>query len=77
MRMNLFLRIMHKLSETSLYFTERHEATGCIGLIVLQKCTTVVRQLAYAMVTNIIEEYMKLGKTSVLECLEYYCASII
>jgi hypothetical protein len=73
----LFLSIINKLSETSLYFTERHDATGRIGLTLLQKYTTALRQLAYDMVTNTIDEYMKLGKKLTLECLKYYCASII
>jgi hypothetical protein len=62
----LFLSIMHKLSETSPYFTERYDATGHIGLTSLQKCTTVVYQLAYDMATNTIDEYMKLGKTTAI-----------
>jgi hypothetical protein len=41
-RMTLFLSIMHMLSETSPYFSERYDTTGHIGLITLQKCTVVV-----------------------------------
>jgi hypothetical protein len=73
----LFLGIMHKLSETCLYFTERHDATGHIGLTPLQKCTAIMRQLAYGMDIDTIDEYLKLGKTTALECLEYYCAWIV
>jgi hypothetical protein len=29
------------------------------------------------MTTNTIDEYLKLGKTTALECLEYYCSGII
>jgi hypothetical protein len=29
------------------------------------------------MVADIIDEYLKLGKTIALECLEYYCLGII
>jgi hypothetical protein len=29
------------------------------------------------MTTDTIDEYMKLGKTTILECLEYYCSDII
>jgi hypothetical protein len=36
-----------------------------------------VRQLTYDMVTDTIDEYLKLGKSTTLECLEYYCVSII
>jgi hypothetical protein len=35
MRMTLFLSIIHKLSETFPYFSERYDATGRAGLIVL------------------------------------------
>jgi hypothetical protein len=77
MWMTLFLSIMHKLSEISSYFTERHGATDRIGLTALQKCTADVCQLAYGMATYTIDEYPKLGKSTYLECLEYYCVDII
>jgi hypothetical protein len=68
---------MHKISETSLYFSERYDAIDHIDLTVLQKCTAVVRQLAYHMATYIIDEYPKLAKSTAIECLEYYYADII
>jgi hypothetical protein len=68
---------MHKISETSPYSTKMHDATGCIGLTLLQKCIVVVRQLAYGMTADTIDEYLKLGKTTTLECLKYCCAGII
>jgi hypothetical protein len=36
-----------------------------------------VRQLAYDMTIYTIDEYLKLEKSTVLECLKYYCAGII
>jgi hypothetical protein len=77
MRRTLFLSIMHKLSEISLYFCERYDATGRAGLTVLQKYTITVHQLVYGMAADTIDGYLKLEKTTVLECLEYYCSSII
>jgi hypothetical protein len=71
MRRTLFLSIMHKLSEISPYFSERYDATGRIGLNVLQKCTIVVYQLAYDMAAYTIDEYLKLAKSTALECLLY------
>jgi hypothetical protein len=68
---DLFLSIMHKLSETSLYFCDMYDATGRTGLIALQKCTAALRQLPYGMAAYIIDEYLKLRKTTALECLEY------
>jgi hypothetical protein len=77
MLITLFLSIMNKLSEIFLYFTERHDATGRIGLTLLQKYTAALHQLVYGMTADMIDEYLKLGKTVALECLEYYCAGII
>jgi hypothetical protein len=77
MRRILFLSIMHKLSETSPYFYERYDVAGRAGLTALQKCTASLRQLAYGMAADTIDEYLKLGKTTALECLEYYCSDII
>jgi hypothetical protein len=61
MHRTLFLSIIHKLSETSPYFTERHDATSRIGLTPLQKCNAALRQLAYDLVIDTIDEYLKLG----------------
>jgi hypothetical protein len=77
MWMTLFLSIMHKLSKISPYFYERYDTTGRVGLTALQKCTAALRQLAYGMAANTINEYLKLGKTTALECLKYYCSDII
>jgi hypothetical protein len=67
MQMTLFLINIHKLNETSPYFNERYDATGRVGLTALQKCTAIVHQLAYDMVVNTIDEYLKLEKSTVLE----------
>jgi hypothetical protein len=36
-----------------------------------------VTQGVTGMHADIIDEYMKLGKSTALQCLEYYCAGII
>jgi hypothetical protein len=72
-----FLSIMHKLSKTSLYFSERYDATDRVDLNALQKCSAIMRQLVYGMATDTIDEYLELRKSTALECLEYYCPGII
>jgi hypothetical protein len=73
MQRTLFLSIMHKLIETSPYFCEMYNATGRASLTLLQKCIAALRQLAYGIAADTIDEYLKLGKIITLECLEYYC----
>jgi hypothetical protein len=68
---------MHKLSEISPYFSEKYGTTDRVGLTALQKYTAVVRQLAYGMTTDTIDKYLKLEKSTVVECLEYYYSGII
>jgi hypothetical protein len=65
------------ISETSSYFTKRFDAIGRSGLTPLQKYVVVVRLLAYGMAIDMINEYLKLGRTTTLECLEKYCEGII
>jgi hypothetical protein len=68
---------MHKLSETSLYFSERYDATSRASLTTLQKCIAALCQLAYDMAIDTIDEYLKLEKSTALECIEYYYSGII
>jgi hypothetical protein len=68
---------VHKLSEISPYFTERHDETSRIGLALLQKCTTALCQLAYGITVDTIDEYLKLGKLTVIERQEYYYEGIV
>jgi hypothetical protein len=67
---------MHKLVKY-LRILVRYDATSHVDLTALQKCTVVVHQLAYGMVVDTIDEYLKLEKSTALECLEYYYSSII
>jgi hypothetical protein len=66
--MTLFLIIIHKISEISLYFNEGYYVIGRIDLTALQKYTITMRQLAYGITADMIDEYLKLGKLTVLEC---------
>jgi hypothetical protein len=64
MQRTLFLNIMHKLSGISPYFTESHDATGRIDLTPLQKCISVVHQIAYGMTADMKDGYLKLGRNN-------------
>ncbi len=77
MRRSLFLSIVDKLGEHSPYFTARFDGLGRSGLSPLQKCTAAVHQLAYGMAADSVDEYLKLGKSTALECLEKFCEGII
>uniref|UniRef100_A0A0D3BI88 Uncharacterized protein n=1 Tax=Brassica oleracea var. oleracea TaxID=109376 RepID=A0A0D3BI88_BRAOL len=69
-RMNkeLFLRIVHGLSECIPFFQQRRDATGRFGHSPLQKCTAAIRLLAYGSAADTVDEYLRLAETTALSC---------
>uniref|UniRef100_A0A0D3CPR9 Uncharacterized protein n=1 Tax=Brassica oleracea var. oleracea TaxID=109376 RepID=A0A0D3CPR9_BRAOL len=78
-RMNkpLFLRIVDRLSNDVPYFKQRRNAHGRYGLSALQKCTTAIRMLAYGQSGDTYDEYLRLGESTALLCLENFTNGII
>ncbi|XP_058739176.1 uncharacterized protein LOC131611067 [Vicia villosa] len=77
MRKHLFLRIVGDLSSSDNYFTQRVDATKKEGISPLAKCTTAMRMLAYGVAADAVDEYIKIGGTTTLECLHRFCKVII
>uniref|UniRef100_A0A0D3EHY1 DDE Tnp4 domain-containing protein n=1 Tax=Brassica oleracea var. oleracea TaxID=109376 RepID=A0A0D3EHY1_BRAOL len=78
-RMNkpLFMRIVDRLSGEIPYFQQRRDATGRFGLSPLQKATTAIRMMAYGCPADAIDEYLRLGESTALLCLENFVEGII
>ncbi|KAL6847238.1 hypothetical protein ACP4OV_023091 [Aristida adscensionis] len=78
-RMNrrLFLRIVNSLGQWSPYYTYRTDCSGRVGLSPLQKCTAAMRMLAYGTPADALDEYLKIGKSTVLECLDKFARGVI
>ncbi|XP_057779598.1 uncharacterized protein LOC130998183 [Salvia miltiorrhiza] len=74
---NHFKIIVDAMSNYSPYFTLRQDATGRNGLSPLQKCTASIRQLTYAAPGDSLDEYMRMGESTALECLHEFCRSMI
>ncbi|KAL9672851.1 hypothetical protein QQ045_029104 [Rhodiola kirilowii] len=77
MRKHVFLRIVGDLSSIDNYFTQRVDAANKEGISPLAKCTTAMRMLAYGMAADAVDEYIKIGGTTALECLRRFCKGII
>uniref|UniRef100_J3LR19 DAD domain-containing protein n=1 Tax=Oryza brachyantha TaxID=4533 RepID=J3LR19_ORYBR len=77
MRKSLFLRIVSALSEWSPYFTNRVDATGRAGHSPLQKCTAAIRMLAYGTPADQLDEVLKIGPSTSLECLGKFAKGVI
>ncbi|CAI8586437.1 unnamed protein product [Vicia faba] len=77
MKKNVFLRIVGDLSSSDNYFTQRVDAANKEGISPLAKCTTTMRMLAYGVAADAVDEYIKIGGTTALECLRRFCKGII
>ena len=77
MRRELFMRIFDALKCRYLYFRFRHDAAGRPGHTPIQKCTAAIRQLAYGGAADMWDEYLHIGETTALECLKFFCQSVI
>lgn len=77
MNRNLFLRIVNSLGQWSPYFTYRVDCAGRVGLSPLQKCTAAMRMLAYGTPADALDEYLKIGKCTALECLDKFARGVI
>jgi hypothetical protein len=77
MRRPLFLRIVDALGEWSPFFTQRYDALNRPGLSPIQKCTAAIRQLAYGSPADQLDEYIKIGESTAVECLKLFVEGVI
>ncbi|XP_047949319.1 uncharacterized protein LOC125195176 [Salvia hispanica] len=69
----LFTHIATTLADRYGCFNLRSDCTGRIGLSTFQKCTSAIRQLAYAGPADMFDEYLQMGETTSLEVLRQFC----
>ncbi|XP_024016181.1 uncharacterized protein LOC112089666 [Eutrema salsugineum] len=78
-RMNkpLFMHIVDRLSKEVSYFKQKRDAAGRFGLSALQKCTAAIRIMAYGSASDAVDEYLRLGESTTLLCLEKFVEGVI
>src|SRR4051812_3954943 len=77
MRRPLFNRILEAVVAYDDYFQLRLDATKSLGLTPHQKITAALRVLAYGSRADAIDEYVRIGETTVLKALRRFCAAIV
>uniref|UniRef100_A0A0D3D8C4 Nuclease HARBI1 n=1 Tax=Brassica oleracea var. oleracea TaxID=109376 RepID=A0A0D3D8C4_BRAOL len=77
MNKGLFMRIVNQLSNEVEFFQQKRDALGRLSLSPLQKSTTAIRVLAYGNAANGADEYLRLGASTTLSCLENFVDGII
>jgi len=72
----LFLRIIDTLRNHYPYFQIRFDAFGRRGLSPLQKCIATIRILAYGSPIDSVDEYVRIGESTTIECLEAFVKGV-
>lgn len=73
----LFMNIVDRLSNEVPFFTQKRDATGRLGLSALQKSTAAIRMMAYGCAADAVDEYLRLGESTAISCLENFVEGII
>ncbi|XP_074378378.1 uncharacterized protein LOC141719914 [Apium graveolens] len=73
---HVFLRIVDAVSNFDPYFQQRIDAVGRKGLSPLQKCTTAMRMLAYGVSADVVDDYVRIGESTAVECLKKFISAI-
>ncbi|CAH9133595.1 unnamed protein product [Cuscuta epithymum] len=77
MSRDLFLQIVGAVTNHDNYFHQRRNATGRLGLSVLQKIMAVFRMLAYGVPADATDEYVKIGESTAIDSMKRFCRSIV
>ena len=77
MRRHLFTHIVDALSTRYEYFQQRYDGLDRRGLSPLTRCTAAMQMLAYSIVTDCVDEYLKIGESTALECLKNFAARVV
>ena len=73
----LFLRILRTLQQYNNYFVQRRNVANTIGLSGEQKMTVALRMLAYGMSADSIDEYVRIGESTTIECVKRFCQGVV
>ncbi|KAG2203138.1 hypothetical protein INT47_004945, partial [Mucor saturninus] len=77
MKRDLFLQIVETAQLKDEYFTQKLDSAGKPGLSPIQKVTAAMRQLAYGVSSDSVDEYIRLADSTAMESLKHFCHAIV
>jgi hypothetical protein len=77
MTIRMFKDICRGVEAANDYFKLRHDATGQPGLHPIQKITAAVRMLAYGGAADSLDEYIRMGESTILETINWFTRTIL
>ncbi|XP_065879456.1 uncharacterized protein [Euphorbia lathyris] len=77
MSRTLFQRIIDAVTAHNVYFQQRTDAVGRVGLSSIQKVIAAMRILAYGIPADAADEYCKIAESAAIESFKKFCRSIV
>ncbi|KAJ0732908.1 putative harbinger transposase-derived protein [Helianthus annuus] len=74
---DLFLKIVGDIEATEEWFQECYNGRGKRSFTHIQKCTSVIRQLATGNPPDQFDEYLAMSDKTSRECLQFFCNALI
>ena len=72
MSRSLFLRIHSSVEATEPYFVQKRNVANTLGLSSLQKMTAAIRMLAYGVLVDFMDEYVRIGESTTIKSLKKF-----
>ncbi|KAK1682151.1 hypothetical protein QYE76_042999 [Lolium multiflorum] len=77
MSKGLFMNILHGVREFDPYFKLKVDAVGVLGFSSIQKCTAVMRMLAYGAPADTQDDYLRMSESTAIECMYKFCRAVV
>ncbi|XP_052622088.1 uncharacterized protein LOC128125826 [Lactuca sativa] len=73
----LYERIVEDVTRECSFFQQRYDARGTPGFTPLQKCTATLRQLAYDIPPDALDESFRMSAKIARDSLHFFCKTVI
>ncbi|GKC30036.1 ALP1-like protein [Tanacetum coccineum] len=73
----LFNRIVNEVTNHDAYFRNNIDCTEKESISPLLKCTSAIRQLAYGVNPDFLDEYLQMSERSSRTALDHFCQSVM
>jgi hypothetical protein len=77
MRRSLLLRIVENFTYKNPYFVQKRDACHHLSFSPLQKCTIAMKILAYGGPADFLDDVIRMGENTILECLKEFSGTVI
>ena len=77
MRRSLFLPIQSAVEGHDDYFIQKRDSAQRLGFSSLQKITVALRMLAYGVTADFMDEYVRMGESTVMESLKKFVKAVV